>query len=244
MAKTDQLVLDPQVSPAQAAPAVHDYFDLLALALKEKSAIDVIERLKALQLEGRRLDAEIEFNQSLAACTSELSLVINDSDKTAPGGKKWATYRALDREVRPAMNRHGLGLSWGSAESSEPEQMIMQAYVSKGLHTRTYNLPMDIGGKGPQGSGALSKPHAIGAGVEYGRRYLLKMIFNLVTGDEADQIATNGELAEQVEFIQNACDPEELKKLYRAAYEQFEATPAALKVLIAARKARKQEMGW
>lgn len=250
MPKLDSLVLpeaQEQVSPVEAAPVVphvSNHFDLLALALSKDAAIDVIERLSALQEKAQERDAEIEFNQSLAECTAELKLVINDSEKTAPGGKKWATYRALNKEVRPAMARHGLGLSWGSSESSVAEQMIMKAYLSKGLHTRTYSLPMDIGGKGPQGAGALSKPHAIGAGVEYGRRYLLKMIFDLVTGDEGDQMETNGELVEQVEFLQNSCTPDELKKLYAIAYDKFEATPAALKVIIAARKARKEEMGW
>lgn len=211
--------------------------DLLQLALENKSALDVIERVAAMREKAVLRAAEIEFNNSLAACQSELTLIVNDSDKTGPGGKKWATYRALDRVVRPVRTRHGIGVSWGSSESTVPDQMIMQAYVSKGLHTRTYSLPMDIGGKGPKGDGALSKPHAVGAGVEYGRRYLLKMIFDLITGDEGDQGITNGELAEQIEFLANAKDSAELKRLY-AQYANA-ALDNADKVSIAALKAAK-----
>ena len=49
--------------------------------------------------------------------------------------------------------------------------------------------------------------------------YLLKGIFNLAVGEEdADGNASNGELAEQIEYIQNASTPEELKKLYTTAF--------------------------
>jgi hypothetical protein len=217
--------------------------DLLSLALSKDAAIDVIERLAALQERAQNRDAELQFNDALTHCQSEAKLVINDSDKTGPGGKKWATYKALDREMRPIYLRNGFSVSFGSVESSMQGYIVVTCHLShRGGHTRVYQMPMDASGDGPKGGGALSKPHAILAAMEYGRKCLLKSIFNLVTGEE--DVITNGELADQVEYLQNAKDPEELKSLYAVAYDLFEATPAALKVLIAARKARKQEMGW
>jgi hypothetical protein len=228
--------------PEQPQALVRNHFDLLQLALQKDAAIDVIERLAKLQLESRKLDAEVDFNEALGQCQEEAKLVINDSDKTGPGGKKWATYKALDREIRPIYRRHGFSISFGSADSSNPDRILVTCQLSRGMHSRNYQLPMDASGEGAKGGGALSKPHAILAAMEYGRRCLLKSIFNLVTGEE--DVITNGELAEQVEYIQNASTPAELATLYSAAYEKFELTPAALKVIVAARKARKKEMGW
>lgn len=225
MAKQEALVMD---QPRDLSPA-----NLLQIALQKDSNIDVIERLAKLQVEMRRLDAEVEFNQALSNCQNEIRTVIND----AQGQKKaYATYKALDKEVRPVYLKHDFSLSFGSADCSIPEHILVTCHVSRGLHTRLYQLPMDASGKGPKGEGALSKPHAILAAAEYGRRCLLKMIFNIVTGDE--DILTNGELMEQIEFIQNASDPEELKRLYKVAYERFESNPNALKAIIEARKAQ------
>jgi hypothetical protein len=110
-------------------------------------------------------------------------MVINDAEGQK---KKYATYRALDKEVRPIYLKHGFSLSFGSKECSIPDHIVVTCLLSKGMYTRPYELLMDASGKGPKGDGALSRPHAILAAMEYGRRCLLKSIFNLVTGDEED----------------------------------------------------------
>ena len=84
--------------------------------------------------------------------------------------------------------------------------------------------------------------HADGAADSYAKRYLLKDIFNIAIGEEdTDGVGTNGELAEKVEWISNAKDPEELMKLFKQAYAQFEAIPAALRVIVDAKNARRKE---
>jgi hypothetical protein len=243
----EQLVIgqieQPEAPQGRAELQARSPMDLLSLALQKDAAIDVIERLAALQEKAQNRDAEMQFNEALTQCQAEAKLVINDSDKTGPGGKRWTTYKALDREMRPIYLRNGFSVSFGSAECNISGYIMVTCHVShRAGHTRVYQLPMDASGEGAKGGGAMSKPHAILAAMEYGRRCLLKSIFNLVTGEE--DVVTNGELQERVEWIQNASTPEELTKLYKDAYETFEATPAALKVIIAARKSRKSEMGW
>jgi hypothetical protein len=73
-------------------------------------------------------------------------------------------------------------------------------------------------------------------------RYLVKYIFNIAIGEEDnDGNGTNGELAEQIEWLQNARSTEELKKLFANAYEKFETNPAALRALVAAKNEKKKE---
>jgi hypothetical protein len=82
--------------------------DLLQVALQNNAAIDVIERLAALQLDQRKLDAEVGFDEELNICQREVQTVVVDSEKTGPGGKKWATYKALDKAIRPIYTARGL----------------------------------------------------------------------------------------------------------------------------------------
>src|SRR6185312_14319458 len=58
-------------------------------------------------------------------------------------------------------------------------------YVShKAGHSRTYHVDMPADGKGAKGGDVMTKTHAVGAGMSYGMRYLLKMIFNVAVGEE------------------------------------------------------------
>ena len=211
------------------------------------NAVDVAKELVALQsqmwqheLAGRKVDAEVEFNASLAAASAEMKLIINDSDKTGPGGKRWSTYRALNNAAKPIWIKNGLGVSYDSEPSPVPDQMFMVAHVSKGFYTRKYMIPMDISGKGPKGDGALSKPHAIGAGIEYGRRDLIRMIFDLITGEE--EILTNGELITAIGLIEKAPNVAELRTVHAKAFSDWADYPAAIKCLQEARNKRHKEL--
>jgi hypothetical protein len=242
----EQLVLDGD--PGKLAQReVKSPLDLLSLALSRDAAIDVIERLSALQERAMDRDAEMQFNEAMNAVQMELGRVAPDLTNPQTHSR-YASYAALDKKIRPIYTKHGFSLSFDSGDSPLPDTVRVLCFVShKGGHTRKYTgPPMPADGKGAKGGEVMSKTHATGAAMSYGARYLLKYIFNISVGEEDTDgnEDSNGELAEQVEFLQNASTPEELKKLYAAAYEQFEATPAALKVLIAARKARKEEMGW
>ena len=196
----EQVIENADKQEAIAVPEMLTPMQMMAAVLKTsnpKEAVEVIKELAKLQMEMQKHDAtmqlrtaEIEFNQALQAAQAEMKAIINDSDpaKLAPWGKRWATYRALNKEVRPVCKRHGIGISYDTKPSAVAEQMIVLAYVSKGLYTRPYEVPMDISGKGPSGGGALTKPNAVGAGLEYARRDLLRMIFDLITGEEGDFI--------------------------------------------------------
>ena len=237
---------DPQQPKADALATTP--MGLLSLALSHGAAINVIERLSALQERAMDRDAEMQFNEAMAAAQSEIGRIAPDQQATGGARQKWASYAKLDKVLRPIYKKHGFSLSFNSGVSPLPDTVIVECFVShRGGHTRKYSAPpMPSDGKGAKGGDVMTPTFATGAAMSYGARYLLKFIWNIAVGEddpEAD-IGSNGELAEQIEFIQNACDPAELKKLYAVAYEKFEATPAALKVIIATRKAVKEERGW
>jgi hypothetical protein len=229
-------------------PANPTAMDLLSVALKSNAAIDVIERLAALQEKAVVRQAEVEFNDAMTAAQSEMGRVAPNAIN-ASTHSKWATYAELDRVLRPIYIRNGFSVSFNSGPSPIPEMVLVECYLShRGGHTRKYQAPlMPADGKGAKGGDVMTKTFATGSAMSYGARYLLKFVFNVAVGEddpEATATATNGELQEQVEWIANAKDPEELKKLYAAAYGLFESNPNALKVIIEARKARKKEQGW
>jgi hypothetical protein len=217
--------------------------DLLQVALSRDAAIDVIERLAALQEKAQAREAEIDFNEALNRVQEQIRRVAPDLNNTQTNSR-YASYAALDRKVRPIYSKEGFSLSFNTGDCPKADHVRVICYVSLGAHTRTYQTDICCDGKGPKGGDVMTKTHAEGAAASYGMRYLLKMIFNIAIGSEDDDgnLGSNGDLQERIEWLQNASSKEELTKLFKEAYALFETNPAALRVLVDAKNARKKEL--
>lgn len=215
-----------------------DLLQTLIQTHNPKDAIEVAKELTKMHMELRRQAAEEDFTLALSLCQSEVKFVVADAKGVKE--KPFATYKALDRAIRPIYLRYGLSLSFDSGPCDMPGYMTAMCHVSKGLHTRIYQLPMDISGLGPKGEGALSRPHAVLGGVEYGRRALLKMIFNIVTGEE--DVLTNGELMANIEQLFKAPNIKEMGDMHQEFYQRWKDYPAAIGALQEARNKRHKEL--
>lgn len=155
-------------------------------------------------------DAETAFNAAMAKAQGEVQRIkanaLNPQTRS-----KYATYDALDRVLRPIYIRNGFALSFGTADGSAVEYVRIVADVSHAAgHSKRYQIDMPADGKGAKGGDVMTKTHAVGAGVSYGMRYLLKMIFNVAIGEDdvdgndvqptidKDQIVTLEALIEEV----------------------------------------------
>lgn len=214
--------------------------DLLSLALHKEAAIDVIERLAALQREQMDLEAKVEFDDALGGIQAEIKRIAPDLDNPQTRSK-YASYAAIDRKIRPLFPR-GFSLSFTTEDCPKEDHIRVVGFASYHGHTRKYQVDMPCDGKGAKGNDVMSKTHAAGAAMSYGMRYLVKGIFNIAVGEEdSDGNLTNGDLAEQIEWLQNASSADELKKLFQVAYEKFETNPAALRALVAAKNEKRKE---
>lgn len=148
------------------------------------------EILQMLNDERARL-AERAFNAAMTATQTDMRPVAMDSNNSQTKSR-YASYFALDAALRPIYTRHGFALSFDSAEGAPENYVRVVCYVShKDGHTRKYQLDMPADGKGAKGGDVMTKTHAVGSGMTYGRRYLLGMIFNVaVTHDDDGNAAT------------------------------------------------------
>jgi len=160
---------------------------VIARAASDPSVdIDKFERLLALQERVSAQQAEREFNDAMNKAQSEIGRVVADK-KNSQTGSNYASEAALDRVVRPVYSRHGFSLSFNSGKSDTDSFVKVICYCahSEG-HTRTYEIDMPADGKGAKGNDVMTKTHATGSGLSYGKRYLLKLIFNVAIGDDDD----------------------------------------------------------
>lgn len=172
--------------------------------------LDKFERLMAMSERINARNAEQAFNEALAAAQHEMRPVAADASNPQTRSK-YASYLALDKAMRPIYTRHGFALSFNTAEGAPEGCIRVVCSVSHQGHTQKYQLDMPADGKGAKGGDVMTKTHAVGSGISYAQRYLLKMIFNISVGDDDDGNAA-GNTAERI-------TPEQLAQIEKLAGE-------------------------
>ena len=89
---------------------------------------------------------------------------------------KYASLAAIDDAIRPHYSKHGLAATFDTRPSSKGELWITVVgdlvHVAGGV--RPYNVDMLADGAGPKGAAVMTRVHAIGSAITYGKRQLLK----------------------------------------------------------------------
>lgn len=147
--------------------------------------VDKMERLWAMHEKLKNRADEEAFNAAMSKAQSEMGRVSADAANQQTRSV-YATYAALDKAIRPIYTKYGFSISFNEGEGAPEGHARILAYVSCGGHTRTYKLDMPNDGKGAKGGDVMTKTHATGSAHTYGRRYLLKDIFNIAIGENDD----------------------------------------------------------
>lgn len=183
--------------------------------------MDKMERLFTMHERIVARNAEQEFNTAMSQAQAKMRRVAVDSENKQTHSF-YASYAALDRVLRPIYTDAGFSLSFGTEESQTPESVRVVCHVAhKDGHTRKYHIDMPADGKGAKGGDVMTKTHATGSAVTYGMRYLLKLIFNVAIGADADDDDGNGG---------NTGMDESVKADYEAAIEALVDKPSAEKL--------------
>lgn len=160
-----------------------------------------LEQLLAMQERIMARQAAQEYSEDMNAAQHDLSVVSQDAANPQTKSK-YASYAALDKAVRPIYTKYGFGLSFDTADGAPEGWVRVVCRVShKGGHIETRHIDMPADGKGAKGGDVMTKTHATMSAVSYGRRALLKMIFNIAEGKDTDD---DGNAADGGDFLSEA----------------------------------------
>lgn len=179
--------------------------------------IDKMERLWDMHKQLVNSQNEAAFNNAMTEAQSEMRRVQADA-RNPQTHSEYASYAAIDKALRPIYTRHRFALSFDTGEGAPDEYVRVVCNVSHGDgHSKAYHIDMPADGKGAKGGDVMTKTHAVGAGMSYGMRYLLKMIFNVAIGED------DNDGNEAIEFIteDQAADILALIKEVGAEKERF-----------------------
>jgi ERF superfamily len=147
--------------------------------------IEVIERMIALRDRERAFQAECAFNEALAAAQEDMRPVARDMENPQTRSN-YASLAQVDRAIREHYTRHRIVPTFDTMES--PKGEIWVRIVCEVRHPagfcRSYHIDMPADGVGAKGGQAMTRTHAMMSATTYGRRALLKLIFNLAEADD------------------------------------------------------------
>lgn len=172
-----------QAEVIQTSPAT--IMEVISRAAADPN-IDLVKLDRLLDMHERitARDAERDYNDAMSAAQTEMDPVRNDAHNPQTKSR-YASYGALDRAIRPVYTRHGFSLSFYTGDGAPADHIRVVCKVAhKAGHCERPYIDMPADGKGAKGGDVMTKTHAAGSAVSYGQRYLLKMIFNIATGDD------------------------------------------------------------
>ncbi len=164
--------------------------------------LDRVREVLSIRKELQQQDNEQRFNDAMASAQGKMRAIAADSNNPHTSSR-YASYYALDKAVRPTYTDAGFALSFDTDDGAPADFVRVVCFVTACGHTRRYHIDMPADGKGAQGRDVMTKTHAAGSAVTYGRRYLLGMIFNLAVGGDDDGNAASGDVIsdEQADII-------------------------------------------
>jgi ERF superfamily len=128
-------------------------------------------------------EAEQEFRAHMALAQAEMEPIAKDLENPQTRSR-YSSLAALDAAIRPIYTKYSFAVTFDTEPWPEPDSILVVCYVERGRHSRRHQVPMPCDTKGPRGNDVMTRTHATGSAVSYGRRYTLCMGFNLVTADD------------------------------------------------------------
>ena len=168
--QTESAALVATLARAAADPSVNPE--------KMSALMDLMERAQARQ-------SKQVYTEAMAACQAEMRPISQDASNPQTRSK-YASYGALDNALRPVYTKHGLAISFDTEETSAETVTVIAIVTHKNGHEERRKLKMPADGKGAKGGDVMTKTHATMSAVSYGRRGLLKMVFNIAEGEYDD----------------------------------------------------------
>lgn len=184
-----------------------------------------LEKMMDLQERFDAKQSEKAFNEAMVATQAKMGRV--SADAVNPQTRsQYASYAQLDRHLRPIYTSNGFSLSFDEGEGAPENYVRVLCYVSHiAGHARTYRCDIPADGKGAKGGDVMTKTHAVGSGKSYGKRYLLKDIFNVAVGEDDDDGNGAGQELRQTWVVkatkaQSAKELQEIRRDGTAAFQK------------------------
>ncbi len=157
---------------------------LIELAINQNLDIDKLDRLMQMKTDHEDREAKKAYNIAMVKAQSNMPIVEKDKDNKQTNSK-YSSYEAILKATQPIYTKQGFSLSFYEGETpNEDEIRVCVDIMHNAGHTETKWTDIPLDKIGIKGSRNKTNTHAKGSSISYGRSYLIKMVFNIPTGED------------------------------------------------------------
>jgi hypothetical protein len=234
-----ELVLTPPPILANREP--DSLLDIIERAVMSPE-FDVAKLQSLLELKERhdRNEARKAFVQAMSAFKAHAIKIVRDKTNKQYDSK-YVSLGKLVATVTPYLSQHGLSIRWDQDQSNGIKVSCIVTHIAGHFETVSMTVPPDT-------SGAKNPIQQIKSAITYAKACTFESICGLastdgnVDDDGNGAGATNADLTEAIEWIENSRNVEELKAMYTQAIKKFDSNKNAKAQIIAAKDKRKSEL--
>lgn len=207
----------------------------------------VLQSQERFTWEREERQAKIDFDDALKVCQKAIARIVPDKEREK--GIKWATYTAIDNEIRPIYTSNGFAISFSQETASGPGRMAVAASLTRSGISRDFRREVPI-----VAPGATSAADAEEAAYSRAQRYIVLRIFNISVGMEAaemkpyetkpEDLMDESTVMDFCAAIEGSGDVDELKRNYLAATKAGANDPSALRAFDKAKKETWKKRGF
>jgi hypothetical protein len=172
---------------------------MISLAVEKGMDLDKISKMMELQERWETNQARKEYSLAMVRVQKKMPMVTK-KERNAQTNSKYAAYDEIIKVCQPIYTEEGFSVTFyqgcGTPEDPLPEGYIRVSadIMHDSGHTRNVHVDIPVETTGPKGGAVMTKVHATGSAFSYGKSYLIRLIFNIPTGDDDDGNRAGGTL--------------------------------------------------
>lgn len=154
------------------------------IALNPEADVEKLRAVMDMKMEMFNRGAEIEYNAAMALAQGEMEPVVRtaNNDQTR---SKYARLENIIEQLAPIWTKHGFAVSSCSGDCPKDGYYRVECEVTHSSgHAKQYHADLPPDTTGIKGNVNKTPLHGFGSTMNYGRRYLICMIFNIALKNE------------------------------------------------------------
>lgn len=169
---------------------------LLEKAVDSKAAVEVLQQLRAMELDYHERNAKAAFDQAMTAFQSECPTITKEKGVSDNSGKvayRFAPIEAIEIQIRPLLRTHGFSHTFDTDTTSADGWVIAKCIVTHSAgHSRTSTAKFPLGAK----TKIMSDTQQFAAALTFANRRALQNAYGLVLAGE-DMDGATGKIKPQ-----------------------------------------------
>ncbi len=163
--------------------------EMIMAAVTANTDLDKLKGLLDLQIQWEANEARKEFAKAFANAQANILPVVKKK-LNKQTNSKYEDLADIIEITQPIYTREGFSVTFNEGDSPKDNHARITADVLHRLgHKEQYRLDIPLDGVGIKGNANMTAIHGKASAMQYGRRYLMRMIWNIPTSDSDGKIS-------------------------------------------------------